>query len=154
MPTVVTVATLRLYHPVMPSHRVAVVQDAPAPFDRARTIAKVADLAADAARGGARLVVFPEAFVSAYPKGLDFGTRIGFGAEIVIEARHAVHFGSAEVQRQRDRRLGLAVYAAERRLHVVEDRQQGPFAIAMRRDDLGQALRRGHSRNRAACQAT
>jgi nitrilase len=38
---------------------------------------KAADLAADAARGGAQLVVFPEAFVSAYPKGLDFGARVG-----------------------------------------------------------------------------
>jgi nitrilase len=38
---------------------------------------KAADLAADAARQGAKLVVFPEAFVSAYPKGLDFGARVG-----------------------------------------------------------------------------
>jgi nitrilase len=32
---------------------------------------------ADAARLGAKLVVFPEAFISAYPKGLDFGARLG-----------------------------------------------------------------------------
>jgi nitrilase len=32
---------------------------------------------ADAARQGAKLVVFPEAFISAYPKGLDFGARLG-----------------------------------------------------------------------------
>lgn len=57
--------------------RAAVVQAAPVVFDRERTIEKVRDLAADAARGGARLVLFPEAFVSAYPKGLDFGARIG-----------------------------------------------------------------------------
>jgi nitrilase len=57
--------------------RVAVVQAAPVVFDVPRTLAKLGDLAADAARRGARLVVFPEAFVSAYPKGLGFGARMG-----------------------------------------------------------------------------
>ncbi|WP_287758985.1 nitrilase-related carbon-nitrogen hydrolase, partial [Acidiphilium sp.] len=57
--------------------RVAVVQAAPVVFDRERTIEKVRDLAADAARDGAGLVLFPEAFVPAYPKGLDFGARVG-----------------------------------------------------------------------------
>lgn len=55
----------------------AVVQAAPVPFDRERTLEKLRDLAADAARRGAKLAVFPEAFVSAYPKGLDFGARLG-----------------------------------------------------------------------------
>jgi nitrilase len=55
----------------------AVVQDAPVVFDREATLSKVADLTAQAAEAGARLVVFPEAFVSAYPKGLDFGARVG-----------------------------------------------------------------------------
>jgi Predicted amidohydrolase len=55
----------------------AVVQNAPVVFDAAATLSKVDDLASDAARTGAKLVVFPEAFVSAYPKGLDFGARVG-----------------------------------------------------------------------------
>jgi len=55
----------------------AVVQAAPIPFERERTLEKLRELAADAARRGARLAVFPEAFVSAYPKGLDFGARVG-----------------------------------------------------------------------------
>lgn len=59
---------------------VAVVQAAPVAFDRAATLAKVKQLAASAADQGAELVVFPEAFVSAYPKGLDFGARIGMRA--------------------------------------------------------------------------
>jgi nitrilase len=46
--------------------RVAVVQAAPVVFDVPRTLAKLRDLAADAARRGARLAVSPEAFVSAY----------------------------------------------------------------------------------------
>src|SRR5262249_58667755 len=57
--------------------RVAVVQAAPVVFDVPRTLTKLRDLTADAARRAARLAVFPEAFVSAYPKGLGFGARLG-----------------------------------------------------------------------------
>jgi nitrilase len=56
----------------------AVVQAAPIVFDRERTIEKAAALAREAAGRGARVVLFPEAFVSAYPKGMDFGARVGF----------------------------------------------------------------------------
>ncbi|MBI2892579.1 MAG: carbon-nitrogen hydrolase family protein [Deltaproteobacteria bacterium] len=55
----------------------AVVQAAPVVFDRERTIDKVQALTAEAAAKGASIVLFPEAFVSAYPKGLDFGARVG-----------------------------------------------------------------------------
>ena len=57
--------------------RVAVVQAAPVAFDVGRTLRKAADLAADARRQGARLALFPEAFVSGYPRGLGFGATVG-----------------------------------------------------------------------------
>src|SRR5699024_4994812 len=66
---------------VMTPFKAAVIQAAPVPFDREATLDKVASLAADAAGRGARLAVFPEAFVSAYPKGLDFGARVGSRTE-------------------------------------------------------------------------
>ena len=59
------------------SLRAAVVQAASVVFDRARTLQKLEDLAADAARAGARLAVFPEAFVGGYPRGMTFGTVVG-----------------------------------------------------------------------------
>lgn len=61
----------------MPSLCVAVVQDAPVAFDRAATLDKVEALTAEAAAQRARLVLFPEAFVGGYPKGVDFGARVG-----------------------------------------------------------------------------
>jgi NAD(P)H-dependent flavin oxidoreductase YrpB (nitropropane dioxygenase family)/predicted amidohydrolase len=61
--------------------KVAVVQAAPVVFDRERTLEKVHILSGEAARKGARLVLFPEAFVSAYPRGLDFGAVIGSRSE-------------------------------------------------------------------------
>jgi nitrilase len=57
--------------------RAAVVQAAPVIFDTRRTIAKLVDLAEHAAAQRADIVVFPEAFVGGYPKGLDFGARLG-----------------------------------------------------------------------------
>src|SRR5438132_9631710 len=57
--------------------RASVIQAAPVVFDVCRTLEKLRSLTADAARQGAQLVLFPEAFVSAYPKGLGFGARMG-----------------------------------------------------------------------------
>ena len=57
--------------------RAAVIQAGSVMFDRERTIAKARDLVADAGRRGAQIAVLPEAFVPGYPKGLDFGARIG-----------------------------------------------------------------------------
>jgi nitrilase len=61
--------------------KVAVVQAASVAFERERTLEKVRGLASDAARQGARLVLFPEAYVSAYPRGLDFGAVVGSRTE-------------------------------------------------------------------------
>lgn len=61
--------------------KVAVVQASPVVFNRERTLEKVGDLAGGAARKGAQLVLFPEAFVSAYPRGLDFGAVVGSRTE-------------------------------------------------------------------------
>ena len=55
----------------------AVVQDCAVVFDREATLDKVRRLTEEAGKLGARVIVFPEAFVSGYPKGLDFGARIG-----------------------------------------------------------------------------
>ncbi len=57
--------------------KVAVVQAAPIAFNREETLAKVKALAGDAAALDAKIVLFPEAFVSAYPRGLNFGAVVG-----------------------------------------------------------------------------
>lgn len=57
--------------------RASVVQAAPVPFDTEGTLERVREITADAARDKAQLVLFPEAFVSAYPRGLNFHTYIG-----------------------------------------------------------------------------
>jgi nitrilase len=57
--------------------RVAVVQASPVLFDRDATVEKAGGLAQEAAAGGAQLIVFPEAFIPAYPRGLSFGNVVG-----------------------------------------------------------------------------
>lgn len=57
--------------------RAAVVQAASIAFDRERTLEKVRALTADAASQQAQLVVFPEAFIAGYPRGLSFGAVVG-----------------------------------------------------------------------------
>jgi len=59
----------------MNSARVAVVQAGSVLYDTPATVAKAERLIAEAA--GARLIVFPEAFIGGYPKGQDFGARVG-----------------------------------------------------------------------------
>lgn len=55
----------------------AVVQTGTILFDTPRTLDKMADLVSDAASRKAELLVFPEAFIGGYPKGIDFGVRLG-----------------------------------------------------------------------------
>lgn len=59
------------------SFKAAVVQAAAFPQDPLASAHKGAGLIRDAAAGGARLIVFPEAFLGGYPKGASFGTPVG-----------------------------------------------------------------------------
>jgi nitrilase len=57
--------------------KVAVVQASAVLFNREATVEKTCRLIQEAAGKGAKLVLFPEAFIPAYPKGLSFGTVVG-----------------------------------------------------------------------------
>ncbi|HVB38107.1 MAG TPA: nitrilase-related carbon-nitrogen hydrolase, partial [Vicinamibacterales bacterium] len=61
----------------MQTVKAAVVQAGSFVFDNDRTLEKARTFVRRAAGAGAALVVFPEAFIGGYPKGLDFGARIG-----------------------------------------------------------------------------
>ena len=59
----------------------AVIQAGTCLFDKEKTFRKLVDLVHDAAGQGAQLVVLPEAFIGGYPKGLDFGVRLGMRSD-------------------------------------------------------------------------
>ncbi|WP_126427319.1 carbon-nitrogen hydrolase family protein [Brevibacillus marinus] len=59
------------------SVRVAVVQAASVIMEREASTEKAVSLTLEAGAKGANIVVFPEAFIPAYPRGLAFGTAVG-----------------------------------------------------------------------------
>ncbi|MCX6597450.1 MAG: carbon-nitrogen hydrolase family protein [Acidobacteria bacterium] len=61
----------------MSQRQVAVVQAGSSVFDTPRTLERMRAWCEQAGATGAELVVFPEAYIGGYPKGLDFGARIG-----------------------------------------------------------------------------
>jgi nitrilase len=97
--------------------RACVVQAAPIAFDSQRCLEKARALAADAARQGAQLAVFPEAFVSGYPKGIDFGTRVGMRTPEGRDQFRIYHEGAVDVPGPATEVLGAA--ARENRLYLV-----------------------------------
>ena len=62
--------------------RVAAVQAAACPFDTNRAVEIVCSMTAEAAKEGAKLILFPEAYVGGYPWGLAFGTAVGGRSEV------------------------------------------------------------------------
>jgi nitrilase len=97
--------------------RAAVIQDAPLAFDLDRTLEKALGLVADAAGQGAELIVFPEAFVGGYPKGADFGARVGMRAPEGRELFRRYWAGAIEVPGPATAALGAA--ARQHRIHLV-----------------------------------
>ena len=65
--------------------KVAVVQAASILFDREASVEKACKLIREAASQGARFILFPEAFIPAYPRGLSFGMVVG---SRTAEGRH------------------------------------------------------------------
>ena len=59
------------------SVEIAVIQAAPVLFNREATVEKACRLIQEAAAKGAKLLLFPEAFIPAYPRGLSFGMVVG-----------------------------------------------------------------------------
>ena len=57
--------------------KVAVVQAASVLFDREASVAKACGLVREASAQGAKLILFPEAFIPVYPRGLSFGMVVG-----------------------------------------------------------------------------
>lgn len=106
--------------------RIAIVQDCPAVFDLAGTIAKTERLIEKAAAGGAKLIVFPEAFVSGYPKGLDFGARVGMRSREGREVFRRYYDSALALYSEECRRLGAAARKAQAHLVIgVMERDGG-----------------------------
>jgi nitrilase len=90
------------------SVRVACVQAEPVVLDREATVDKLERLAADAAANRAQLVVFPEAFVPAYPSSIWARALAGWAQPGAKEAFARLARESVEVPGEAERRIGHA----------------------------------------------
>src|SRR3972149_7485221 len=59
------------------SVRAAVIQAGAVPFDKEACVDKAVRLIAEASALGAKVIVFPEAFIAGYPKGVNYGLVVG-----------------------------------------------------------------------------
>lgn len=92
--------------------RVAVVQAASVIMDLEKTMEKTLDYIKEAADKGANLVVFPEAYISAYPRGLSFGFVVGSRTMEGRKDWKRYHDSSIEVPGAETDRLGQAAKEA------------------------------------------
>ncbi len=86
--------------------KVACVQAEPVILDREATIDRMAELAAEVASNGARLAVFPEAFVPAYPSSTWAKALAGWAEEGAKEAFGLLARESVEVPGPAEERIG------------------------------------------------
>lgn len=77
--------------------KAAVVQAASLPRDSLASAAKAAGLIRKAAGQGAKLIVFPEAFLGGYPKGASFGTPVGMRRPEGREDFRIYHEGAVDL---------------------------------------------------------
>ena len=64
------------------SCRVALVQASSVVLDKGKTLERTVHYIKEAKENGADLVVFPEAFIPAYPRGMDFGAVVGSRSDV------------------------------------------------------------------------
>lgn len=95
---------------------VASVQAAPVFLNKAKTINKVCKLISEAGMNGAKLVVFPEAFIPTYPF---WPKDLGFGPEkkVVMDAYMELYKNSVEVPGDDIKKIGNA--AKKAKINVV-----------------------------------
>jgi nitrilase len=97
--------------------KAAVVQASSVPFEPMKSAEKAANLIRNAAREGATLAVFPEAFLGGYPKGASFGTVVGKRTE--AGRSHFLSYMEGAVTLDGPELALVAEVATETGVHVV-----------------------------------
>jgi nitrilase len=98
--------------------KAAVVQAAPILFDREATVEKALRLVAEAGAQGSRLILFPEAFIPAYPRGLSFGIVVGSRSPAGRRTWERYWANAVEVPGEATQALGNAALQANAYLAV------------------------------------
>src|SRR3982751_256642 len=97
--------------------KVAVVQVGSVAFDTSASVEKAVRWIGEAAATGAKVILFPEAFIGGYPKGLNYGLVVGARDARGREEFRVYLDAAIEVPGPETERLGQA--AAANQAHVV-----------------------------------
>ncbi|MFQ5633205.1 MAG: nitrilase-related carbon-nitrogen hydrolase, partial [bacterium] len=91
--------------------RAAVIQAGSVLMDQQASLEKAEQLIREAAKEKARLIVFPEAFLPGYPRGLGFGTVVGSRSKSGRELFARYHASAVEIPSEATTRLSKAAKA-------------------------------------------
>jgi len=92
--------------------KAAVIQAGAVPFDIEASLAKAEVLIAEAGAQGCRLAVFPEAYISAYPKEQSYEISVGVRTDAGREEFRRYADSAIEIPGAETERLGQAAAAA------------------------------------------
>lgn len=122
--------------------KVAVVQAAPKIFDVQGTLDKIRSLCKDATDKGAKLVLFPEAFITCYPRGTTFGVIIGNRSPEGRELFRRYWESSVDVPGPVVTQLGdiAKTYSTHLVVGVVERERATLYCTVLFFNDLGEYL--------------
>ncbi len=98
--------------------KTAVVQAAPVLFNREASLEKACRLTQEAAGQGAQVILFPEAFIPAYPRGLTFGTVVGSRSQAGRQTWQAYWENAVDVPGPACTALGAAARQAKAYLAI------------------------------------
>ena len=96
-----------------PKVKVAVLQASSWLFDRSACVEKACRLVADAGSQGAKLILFPESFIPAYPRGFTFGTVVGNRSGAGRKMWEAYWRNSVEIPSEASDAIGEAARRAQ-----------------------------------------
>lgn len=97
--------------------KVAVIQESPVFFDKEKTLQKVGTLVKIHAKQGCQLIVFPESFVPGYPRGFDFGAKIGSRTD--AGRQQYADFSAASIDLESEDRTRLEQLAKTQNAYLV-----------------------------------
>ncbi|MFS4492027.1 carbon-nitrogen hydrolase family protein [Maribacter sp. 2308TA10-17] len=97
--------------------KVGVVQESPIFFDKEKTLQKLEVLVKTYSDQGCELLVFPESFIPGYPRGFDFGAKIGSRSD---EGRQLyAEYTANSIDLEGDDRIRLERISKEQNTYLV-----------------------------------
>lgn len=93
--------------------KVAVVQAGSVVMDKDKGIEKTVRLIKEASKNNSKIIVFPEAFIPAYPRGMSFGTIVGKRSQSGREDFYDYWSQSIQVPGEETAKIGKAAKQAE-----------------------------------------